>query len=52
MQIQKYLQILQRRLIETEKVANETGFRFTGKELEATLSNLSEEELKKRNIWK
>jgi len=47
MQIQKYFQILQKRLIETEKVSNETGFRFTKKELEAVLSEISEEELKK-----
>jgi len=47
MQLQKYLQILQRRLIETEKVANEAGFRFTKKELEATLSEILEDELKK-----
>jgi hypothetical protein len=47
MQIQKYFQILQKRLIETEKVSNETGFRFTKKELEAALSEIPEEELKK-----
>jgi|GEM_PF-6427481 len=47
MQIQKYFQILQKRLIETEKVSNETGFRFTKKELEAVLSEISEEGLKK-----
>ncbi|MCM8805993.1 MAG: hypothetical protein NC825_04595 [Candidatus Omnitrophica bacterium] len=30
-----------------KKVSNETGFRFTKKELEAALSEISEEEMKK-----